>query len=159
MPAAGSPVASAPRPVKPLRRAKLSARVGIDSGPVVVGKGAGDEIDVFGDPPNIAARVEAAAEPGTVAITDATHRLVSGLFIIEDCGAQALKGIERPLQVYRVIRPSGARGRFDVATAAGGLTSFVGREDELRSLMNRWERALDGEGTRFSSTLLARRSE
>jgi len=111
-----------------------------------VGKGAGNEIDVFGDPPNIAARVEAAAEPGTVAITDATHRLVSGLFIIEDCGAQALKGIERPLQVYRVIRPSGARGRFDVATAAGGLTSFVGREDELRSLMNRWERALDGEG-------------
>src|ERR1700694_1106823 len=38
------------------------------------------------------------------------------------------------------------RGRFDAATAAGGLTSFVGREDELRSLMNRWERALDGEG-------------
>ena len=126
--------------------AKLSARVGIDSGPVVVGKGAGNEIDVFGDTPNIAARVEAAAEPGTVAITVATHRLVSGLFVIEDCGAQALKGIERPLQVYRVIRPSGVRGRFDVATAAGGLTSFVGREDELRSLMNRWERALDGEG-------------
>ena len=56
--------------------AKLSARVGIDSGPVVVGKGAGNEIDVFGDPPNIAARVESAAEPGTVAITDATQRLV-----------------------------------------------------------------------------------
>src|SRR5712671_7389969 len=126
--------------------AKLSARVGIDSGPVVVGKGAGNEIDVFGDPPNIAARVEAVAQPGTVAITDATERLVSGLFIVEDRGAQELKGIERPLQLYRVIRPSGARGRFAVATAAGGLTSFVGREDELRSLMNRWERALDGEG-------------
>ncbi len=126
--------------------AKLSARVGIDSGPVVVGKGAGNEIDVFGDPPNIAARVESAAEPGTVAITDATQRLVSGLFIVEERGAQELKGVERPLQLYRVIRPSGARGRFDVATAAGGLTSFVGREDELRSLMNRWERALDGEG-------------
>src|ERR1700726_3364036 len=89
--------------------AKLSARVGIDSGPVVVGKGAGTEIDVFGDPPNIAARVEAAGEPGTVAITDATHRLVSGLFIIEDCGAQALKGIERPLLLYRVVRPSRMR--------------------------------------------------
>src|ERR1700687_1914328 len=126
--------------------AKLSARVGIDSGPVVVGRGAGNEIDVSGDPPNIAARVEAAAEPGTVAITDATHRLVSGLFIIEDCGAQALKGIERPLQVYRVVQPSGARGRFDVATAAGGLTPFVGREDELGSLMSRWQRALEGAG-------------
>jgi AAA ATPase domain len=61
-------------------------------------------------------------------------------------GAQVLKGLERPIQIYRVVQPSGMRGRFDVATAAGGLTPFVGREDELRSLMNRWERALEGEG-------------
>jgi class 3 adenylate cyclase/tetratricopeptide (TPR) repeat protein/ribosomal protein L40E len=126
--------------------AKLSARVGIDSGTVVIGKGAGNEAEVFGDVPNIAARVQAAAEAGTVAITDATYRLVSGLFIVEDCGAQELKGIERPLQIYRVFQPSGVRGRFEAAAAAGGLTPFVGREDELRSLMNRWERALDGEG-------------
>jgi class 3 adenylate cyclase len=126
--------------------AKLSARVGIDSGPVVVGKGAGNEAEVFGDAPNIAARVQAAAEPSTVAISDATHRLVSGLFIVEDRGAQVLKGVERPTHLYRVLRPSGARGRFDVATAAGGLTPFVGREDEVRSLMNRWERALEGQG-------------
>jgi class 3 adenylate cyclase/tetratricopeptide (TPR) repeat protein len=126
--------------------AKLSARVGIDSGAVVVGKGAGGEIDVFGDTPNIAARVQAAAEPGTVAISDATHRLISGLFVVADCGTQSLKGIERPIHIYSAIQPSGARGRFDVASAAGGLTPFVGREDELRSLMNRWERALEGEG-------------
>jgi class 3 adenylate cyclase/tetratricopeptide (TPR) repeat protein/ribosomal protein L40E len=126
--------------------ANLSARVGIDSGTIVIGKGAGNETEVFGDTPNIAARVQSAAEPGTVAISDATHRLVSGLFIVEDCGAQQLKGIERPINIYRVVQPSGARGRFDVATAAGGLTSFVGREDELRSLMHRWERVLAGEG-------------
>ena len=78
---------------------KLSARVGIDSGAVVVGAGAGTEADVFGDAPNIAARVEAAAEPGTVLITDAVHRLVSGLFVVEDRGAQPLKGIERPTQL------------------------------------------------------------
>ena len=126
--------------------AKLSARVGIDSGPVVVGEGAGNEADVFGDTPNIAARVQAAADPGTVLITAATHRLVSGLFVVEDRGAQALKGIERPLQLYRVIQPSGVRGRLEAAAAARGLTPFVGREDELRSLMNRWERALEGEG-------------
>ena len=126
--------------------AKLSARIGIDSGLVVIGKGAGQDADVFGDAPNIAARVEAAAEPGTVAITDATQRLVSGLFVVEDLGAQTLKGIERPLRLYRVIRPSGMRGRFEAAAAAGGLTPFVGREDELRSLMSRWERVLDGEG-------------
>src|SRR6266849_1370361 len=127
-------------------RQKLSARVGIDSGAVVVGAGAGKETDVFGDAPNIAARVEAAAEPGTVMITDAVHRLVSGLFVVEDRGAQALKGIERPVQLYRVIQPSGVRGRLEAVAAAGGLTPFVGREDELRSLANRWERVLDGEG-------------
>jgi tetratricopeptide (TPR) repeat protein len=65
---------------------------------------------------------------------------------VQDCGAQALKGIERPLHLYCVIQPSGARGRFDAAVAAGGLTQFVGREDELRLLMNRWERALEGDG-------------
>jgi class 3 adenylate cyclase len=128
------------------RHAKLSARVGIDSGAVVVGRGAGNEADVFGDTPNIAARVQAAAEPGTVTITDATQRLVSGLFVVEDLGAQTLKGIERPLQLYRVMRPSGMRGRFPAVAAMRGMTSFVGREDELRLLMNRWERVREGEG-------------
>src|ERR1700730_10415355 len=126
--------------------AKLSTRVGIDSGLVVIGKGAGNEAEVFGDVPNVAARVQATAEPSTVAITDATHRLVSGLFVVEDCGAHELKGIERPLQLYRVIRPSGMRGRFPAMAAMRGMTPFVGREDELRSLLNRWERVREGEG-------------
>jgi class 3 adenylate cyclase len=126
--------------------AMLSARIGIDSGPVVVGEGAGKDADVFGDTPNIAARVEAAAEPGTVVITGATHRLISGLFVVEDRGAQALKGVGRPVQLYRVIQPSGVRGRLEAAAARGGLTPFVGREDELRSLLNRWEQLRQGEG-------------
>jgi class 3 adenylate cyclase len=112
--------------------AKLSARVGVDSGLVVIGQGAGNEAEVFGEVPNIAARVQAAAEPGTAAISDATHRLVTGLFVVEDLGARQLKGIEQPLPLYRIIRPSGVRGRFQAATAAGGLTPFVGRHDELR---------------------------
>jgi predicted ATPase/class 3 adenylate cyclase len=127
-------------------RPKLAARVGIDSGAVVVGAGAGKEADVFGDTPNIAARVQAAAAPGTVLISADAHRLVSGLFVVEDCGAQTLTGIERPVQLYRVVQPSGVRGRLEAAAAARGLTPFVGREDELRLLMNRWERALDSEG-------------
>jgi class 3 adenylate cyclase len=126
--------------------AKLSARVGIDSGAVVVGKGAGQDADVFGDAPNIAARVQEAAPPGTVLITDSTHRLVSGLFLVEDRGAQQLKGIERPVQLYRVVQPSGVRGRFAATAAVHGMTPFVGREDEARLLMNRWERVRDGEG-------------
>src|SRR5580700_10149548 len=122
--------------------AELAVRIGIDSGLVVIGKGAGQDAEVFGDTPNIAKRVEEAAQPGTVAISDAAHRLVSGLFVVEDLGVQALKGIEQPLQLYRVVRPSGVRGRFQAATAAGGLTPFVGREDELRLLTSRWERVL-----------------
>jgi class 3 adenylate cyclase len=81
---------------------KLVARVGIDSGAVVVGAGASKEADVFGEAPNIAARVQAAAEPGTVLITDAVHQLISGLFVVESRGAPALKGIERPLQLYQL---------------------------------------------------------
>jgi predicted ATPase len=113
---------------------------------VVVGAGADKEADVFGDTPKIAARVQAAAAPGTVLITAETHRLVSGLFVVEDRGAQALKGVERPVQLYRVIRPSGMRGRLAATGAVRGMTPFVGREDELRLLMNRWERVREGEG-------------
>jgi class 3 adenylate cyclase/tetratricopeptide (TPR) repeat protein len=127
-------------------RPKLAARVGIDSGAVVVGAGAGKEADVFGEAPNIAARVQAAAEPGTVLITDAVHRLIAGLFIVESRGPSGLKGIERPLQLYQVVQPSGVRGRLEAAAAVRGLTPFVGREDELRSLMTRWERSREGEG-------------
>src|SRR5215467_2041790 len=98
-----------------LGRPKLTARVGIDSGAVVVGAGVGKEADVFGEAPNIAARVQAAAEPGTVLITDAVHRLVTGLFVVESRGAATLKGVERPLPLYRVVQPSGVRGRFEAA--------------------------------------------
>ena len=129
-----------------LRTQSSRRRIGIDSGAVVVGAGAGKDADVFGDTPNIAARVQGAAAPDTVLVTATTHRLISGLFVVEDRGAQALKGIEQPVQLYRVIQPSGVRGRLEAAAAAHALTPFVGREDELRSLMNRWERALDGEG-------------
>ncbi len=129
-----------------LGQSKLSARVGIDSGAVVVGAGAGKDADVFGDAPNIAARVQAVAEPGTVMITEATQRLVSGMFVLEEHGAESLKGIERPVKLYRVARTSGVRGRLEAGAAVRGMTSFVGREDELRLLMNRWERVREGQG-------------
>jgi class 3 adenylate cyclase len=126
--------------------AKLAVRVGIDSGPVVVGAGAGTEVDIFGAAPNVAARVQAAAEPGSVLITAATHRLVSGLFVVDQRGAQALRGIAEPVELYRVIRPSGMRGRLAAAAAVRGMTPFINREEESRLLVNRWERAREGEG-------------
>jgi predicted ATPase/class 3 adenylate cyclase len=124
-------------------RPKLMARVGIDSGAVVVGAGADKDAEVFGETPNIAARLQTIATPGTVLITAATHRLISGLFVVEALGPCALKGITTPLEVFQVVRPTGVRGRLQ---AAHGLTPFVGREEELRLLLSRWERAREGEG-------------
>jgi len=122
---------------------RLAARVGIDSGVVVIGDGTGKGAEVYGEAPNMAARVQAAAEPGALLITEAAHRLIPGVFVVEECGPQILKAIPDPVLLYRVIRPSGRRGRL-AAAAVRGLTPFVGREDELRLLMNRWERTLEG---------------
>jgi class 3 adenylate cyclase/tetratricopeptide (TPR) repeat protein len=125
---------------------KLATRVGIHSGAVVVGAGANEDADVFGDTPNVAARVQEVAAPDTVAITQDTHQLVSGMFVVEALGTPALKGVQRPVQLYRVVQPSGVRGRLEATAAARGLTPFVGREDELRLLMNRWEQVQAAEG-------------
>jgi class 3 adenylate cyclase/tetratricopeptide (TPR) repeat protein len=117
---------------------ELSARIGIECGSVVV-DAAGE---VFGEAPNIAARVQAAAETGSVLVTGSVQRQVAGLFVVEDKGAHELKGVAQPLSLYRVIRASGAGRR------GGGkaLTQFVGREEELGLLARRWEGARAGEG-------------
>jgi class 3 adenylate cyclase len=126
-------------------RPRLSVRVGVDSGTVVVGKGGGSESEVFGDAANIASRVQGAANPDTVIVTSAVNRLISGLFVVEELGAHKLKGIAEPLELYRIVRLSGARSRL-AASAAYGLTPFVGRADEIGLLLNCWNRANDGEG-------------
>jgi hypothetical protein len=123
--------------------AKLAARVGIDSGAVVVGAGADKDADVFGETPNVAARLQATATPGTVLITAATHQLISGLFVVESLGRRVLKGITAAPEIFQVVRPTGVRGRLQ---AAAGLTPFVGREEELGLLLNRWERTRSGDG-------------
>ena len=123
---------------------ELAARVGIDSGAVVVAASANHDADVFGETPNLAARLQATAEPGTVLVTAATHRLISGLFVVEPFGPRALKGITTSVEVFRVVRPTGVRGRLQ---AARRLTPFVGREEEFRLLLSRWERVrCEGEG-------------
>ncbi|MGO9452525.1 MAG: adenylate/guanylate cyclase domain-containing protein [Candidatus Binataceae bacterium] len=124
---------------------RLSVRVGIDTGNVVIGKGGGSDSEVFGDTANVASRVQSAADPNTVIFTPAVHRLISGLFVVVELGAHELKGIAEPIELFRVVRPSGARSRL-AASVARGLTPFVGREDEVRLQWNRWERARGGEG-------------
>ena len=89
-------------------------------------------------------RVQRAAEPDTAVIRAVTQRLVAGMFVVEERGSQELKGVREPVTLYRVVQPSGVRSRLDVA--AGRLTRFVGRDIELATLIDRWERAQDGEG-------------
>jgi class 3 adenylate cyclase/tetratricopeptide (TPR) repeat protein len=125
-------------------KVKLSVRVGIETGSVVMGRGGGEGADVFGDAPNVASRVQSAAEPDSVLITAGVHRLVSGQFVVEDHGAHQLKGIDRPVLLYRAIQPAVTRRR--TRPTARIQTPFVGRDDDMQLLLSRWERARDGQG-------------
>ena len=116
----------------------LSARIGLDSGPVVVDSSG----QVFGEAPNIAARVQGLAEPGSVLVTATVQRQTAGLFVAEDRGPHDLKGAPAPVTLYRIVRASGG-GRRGGARAP---TPLVGREEELDLLRRRWERARSGEG-------------
>jgi class 3 adenylate cyclase len=124
---------------------KLSVRVGIHTGPVVISHGRGRGTRVFGDTTFIASRVQNAAEPNTVVITKHTHQLVGGRFIAESLGKHHLKGVEEPVELFRIVRSSGTPIRLTIG-AARGLTPFVGREDEMRMLASRWELAREGGG-------------
>jgi class 3 adenylate cyclase/predicted ATPase len=126
----------------------LAVRLGIHTGLVVVGAmggGGRQEQLALGEVPNIASRIQGLAEPNTIAVSEATYRLIQGYFECEDLGAQTLRGVAEPIHVYRVLQDSGARGRLDVAVTRG-LTPLVGRESEVTLLLERWEQAQSGQG-------------
>jgi class 3 adenylate cyclase/tetratricopeptide (TPR) repeat protein len=130
----------------------LKMRIGIHTGPVVVGTLGNDlrvEFKAVGDTVNLASRMERLAEPGSTYITEETFRATEGLFRSEALGEREVKGKQEPVHVYRVIAPSTRRTRFDVS-AERGLTSFVGRERELELLMDGFERCKEGRGQAFS---------
>jgi class 3 adenylate cyclase/predicted ATPase len=132
----------------PLGEKGLQVRIGIHTGPVVVGEmgsGSRQEQLALGETPNLAARIQGTATPDTVVISAATSRLIAGFFTWRSLGPQTLKGISTPVEVYQVLGESGAQSRFDVAVQAG-LTPLVGREEELALLRRRWEQATEGEG-------------
>nr|UXE44048.1 hypothetical protein Hi04_10k_c1000_00002 [uncultured bacterium] len=125
----------------------FAVRVGVHTGPVVVGEmgtGARRETLALGETINVAARLEAAAAPDTVVASATTLRLARGIFVTEDLGALTLRGVAEAVPAHRVVQPSGVRSRLDVA--AGHLTRLIGRDIELATLVDRWERAADGEG-------------
>ncbi|NIO04567.1 MAG: AAA family ATPase, partial [Proteobacteria bacterium] len=130
----------------------LKMRIGIHTGPVVVGTLGNDlrvEFKAVGDTVNLASRMEELAEAGTTYVTEETFKLTEGLFRFEALGKKEVKGREERINVYRAIAPSTRRTRFDVS-AERGLTPFVGRERELELLLDGLERSKSGRGQAFS---------
>ena len=127
----------------------LAARVGIATGLVMVGEligeGAAREEAVVGETPNLAARLQTLAAPGSVVISQATRRLLGGLFDLEDLGPKSLKGFAEPLAAWRVEGEGQAEGRFEARQTAG-LTPLVGRDEEIALLLRQWQQVKDGEG-------------
>jgi class 3 adenylate cyclase/tetratricopeptide (TPR) repeat protein len=126
----------------------LACRVGISSGPVVVGDigdGGPLAMDALGETPNIAARLQTLADPNAVLISDSTRRLISAGFELKELGLRELKGVTEPLQVYAVLSAKNAASRFE-AMHAGSLATLVGRTSELSLLLDRWNKVKGGDG-------------
>ena len=110
----------------------------------IVGSGEAQERGVVGETPNLAARLQAIAEPDMVVIAEGTRRL-GDLFELEDLGTKGLKGIASPARAWAALRSSSAESRFE-ALHTTGLTALVGREEEIDLLLRRWFKAKTGEG-------------
>ncbi len=127
---------------------RLSVRIGIASGLVVVGDligaGAAQERGVVGETPNLAARLQALAAPGTLVIAESTRRQIGALFEIQDLGPQPLAGFAEPQRASRVLGESGVLSRFEALRSEA--TPLIGRAQELDLLLRRWAQATAGEG-------------
>ena len=128
---------------------RLQIRIGIATGIVVVGDilGSGEarERGVVGETPNLAARLQSLAEPDSVVIGQKTHHLLGRLFDFRDLGGHAVKGFSDPIRAYQVLRPSSIASRF-AALHGDHPTYLVGRDEELETLLRRWQRSRDAEG-------------
>ena len=126
----------------------LQVRIGIHTGFVVVGEiGGGERPEqlALGDTPIIASRLQGIASPNGVVVSVDTYRLIEGFFFCRDMGSQRLKGVSQPMEIFQVTHESMARSRLEVL-AVKGLTPLVGREQEVRLLLERWEQVVEGMG-------------
>jgi class 3 adenylate cyclase len=127
----------------------LSSRIGIASGTVVVGDmeaaGRRQTGAIAGDTPNVAARLQALADPDQLVIDSLTRQLVGAVFAVQDLGPQALKGLAEPVRASRVLFERPMESRFEARE--GRLTPFIGRELEMALLVERFEHAASGEGS------------
>src|SRR5215471_14121522 len=129
-------------------REDLRVRLGIATGLAVVGdligEGAAQERGVVGETPNLAARLQALAQPGTLVIAESTRRQIGELFDLENLGPQQLAGFAEPQRAWRVLGESGEVSRFEALRS--GETPLIGRDEEIELLRRRWEQAKSGEG-------------
>jgi class 3 adenylate cyclase/tetratricopeptide (TPR) repeat protein len=126
----------------------LSVRVGIATGPVVIGEQAGvggESRLAVGSTPNLAARLQGLAAADQIVIAASTRQLIGNAFELTNLGEHDLKGIVEPVHVWRVERALLTESRFD-AGRGSALTPMVGRGEELDLLLSRWSQAIDGEG-------------
>jgi AAA ATPase domain/Adenylate and Guanylate cyclase catalytic domain len=126
----------------------LQVRIGVGTGLVVVGdlvgSGEAQERGVVGETPNLAARLQAGATPGTIAIDLTTRRLLGGLFEYRDLGGIEAKGFANRVQAYEVVRPSMVESRFEALRTTS--TQLIGRDEEIDLLLRRWDQAKRGDG-------------
>ncbi|TPL02936.1 hypothetical protein FJ938_18945 [Mesorhizobium sp. B2-4-14] len=127
----------------------LRVRIGIATGQVVVGdlitSGEGQERGVVGETPNLAARLQALAEPDTVLIAQQTRQLLGDLFEYRELGAVEVKGFPEPIHAFQVVGESAIESRFEALHGAMP-TPLVGRDEEVDLLLRHWHRAKGGEG-------------
>ena len=126
----------------------VEVRIGIHTGQVMVagiGHGERQETLALGETPNLAARIQHFAEPGTLVIGASTARLVQGLFELTALGEQALAGVAAPLALYQVVAARPHSSVFDAAVSHG-LIPMVGRDHESGLLIDRMARAAEGYG-------------
>ena len=133
----------------PHQEFEIAARIGIATGPVIVGELIGQETamerSVFGESPNLAARLQGLAAPNQLLVDSVTKRLVGGEFEFADRGTVSLKGFEAPVQVWQVLSIKSSASRFE-SYRSSRLANFVGREHETALLLGRWREAVGGEG-------------
>src|SRR5580693_7198594 len=126
----------------------MNVRLGIATGLVVVGDligaGAAQERGVVGETPNLAARLQALAAPGTLVVAESTRRQIGALFEVEDLRPQQLAGFAEPQRAWRVVGESGVLSRFEALRSQA--TPLIGRDEELDLLLRRWRQAKAGEG-------------
>jgi class 3 adenylate cyclase len=146
---AGLDIAAAVAKLETHAKDPLQARIGVATGIVVVGdlvgQGPAQEQAVVGDTPNLAARLQALAQRGSVVIGESTRRLLGDAFELKPLGPQSLKGFDAPVLAWTVLREAENVSRFE-ASRSQGLTPFVGRAHEVALLLDRWHDASEGEG-------------